>query len=112
MYKVIKIGAKDVPMLANGATPYRYKQIFRADYFKQVTEDNSPATSIDVFTKMGFVMAMQAEKKDMRKVSEDMFFEWLEQFESMDISNACGEIAVLIAGNEGTNADPKKQAAD
>lgn len=38
MYKIVNIGTKAIPMLANGATPYRFKQVFHMDLLKFFSE--------------------------------------------------------------------------
>ena len=110
MFGKVKIGAKEVEMLANAATPYRYQQIFHEDYIKKVTgkEEAEPA---DLFTKLGFVMAMQAAKKDMSKVSIADFYTWLEGFEPSDVFMAVDEISSIYYGNEAGDVDPKENNA-
>lgn len=106
MFGTVKIGDKEVEMTGNAATPYRFKQVFHEDYLKKVTgkEEAEPA---DFFAKLGFIMAMQAEKKDMSKLNEESFFRWLEAFEPSDVFSAADAIADLYAQNEETASDPK-----
>lgn len=111
MYGIVMIGGKGVEMVANAASPYRFKQIFREDFLKRAIETNGDETaSVDLFVKMGFIMAKQAEKADFDKLNEDSFFEWLEGFEPSDVQIAAGEIANIYAGNAETKATPKKKA--
>lgn len=106
MYGKVTIGDKEVELLANAATPYRYQQIFHEDYFKKVTgkEEAEPA---DLFVKLGFVMAMQALKKDMSKVSIADFYTWLEGFEPSGVFEAVDAIADVYNGNAKGEVDPK-----
>lgn len=106
MYGKVKIGNKEVEMLANAATPYRFQQIFHEDFIKKVTgkEDSEPA---DFFTKIGFTMAMQAMKKDMSKISIADFYTWLEGFEPADVFTAVDAIANLYNGNHEGDVNPK-----
>lgn len=106
MYGKVTIGKKEVEMVANAATPYRYQQIFHEDYLKKVMgkEETEPN---DFFAKMGFVMAMQAAKKDMSKLNEESFFKWLEGFEPSDVYAAAGDIAEVYNGNLEGDVDPK-----
>lgn len=106
MYGKVKIGEKEIEMLANAATPYRYQQIFHEDYIKQVT-GKTEAEPADLFTKLGFTMAMQAAKKDMSKVSIADFYAWLEEFEPSDVFAAAGTIADFYNGNGKGEVDPK-----
>lgn len=111
MYGTVTIGGKDVEMVANAASPYRFKQIFREDFLKRAIDTNGNETeSVDLFVRMGFIMAMQAEKADFAKLNEDSFFAWLEDFEPSDVQMAAGEIANIYAGNAETNSSPKRRA--
>lgn len=106
MYGTVSIGNKEVDMVANAATPYRYQQIFREDYLKKVSgkEETDPT---DFFVKIGFVMAMQAAKKDMSKINMESFYKWLEGFEPADVFAAAGDIADVYNGEAAGNVDPK-----
>lgn len=106
MFGKVKIGGKEVEMIGNAATPYRYQAIFHEDYLKKVT-GKEEADPNDFFAKIGFVMAMQAEKKDMSKINQDSFLAWLEQFEPGDVFEAVGEISDLYNGNSKGEVDPK-----
>lgn len=106
MYGVVKIGGKDIEMIGNAATPYRYKQIFHEDYLAQVTGKVETDPN-DFFVKIGFTMAMQATKKDMSKVGMEDFFAWLSQFEPADVFAAAEDIADLYNGNMETTVSPE-----
>lgn len=112
MFRVIKIGEKEVEMVATAATTYRYKQIFRRDYYRELNaEDRDQYDNVDIYTRMGFVMAKQAEKADMSKLNEEDFFEWLEQFDPVDLPFAINDIALLVSGSKEGTVDPKNEAA-
>lgn len=106
MYGKVMIGEKEVELVANAATPYRYKAIFHEDFLKKI-KGQEEADPNDFFAKLGYVMAMQAEKKDMSKLSMETFYKWLEEFEPSDVFNACDGIAEVYAGNTETSTDPK-----
>ena len=110
MYGKITIGEKEVEMLANAATPYYYNQVFHEDFFEQSQKmnENTSGMTVEVFTKIAFIMAKQAEKKDMSKVNEGQFMKWLGDFEPMDLPNAMPEIVDLYMGNKAGTATPKK----
>lgn len=100
MYAVIKIGEKDVPMLAMASADIYYEQIFGDDILKIMTDpvlyDNSDR--IKAIQKMGFVMAKCAELRDpkaMRELNEDSYIEWLEQFSRGDMLAAYEAIQEL-----------------
>lgn len=106
MYGKVTIGGKEIEMVANAATPYRYQQIFREDYLKKVT-GKEEADPNDFFAKIGFVMAMQAAKKDMSKINMETFYKWLEDFEPSEVFAAASDIADIYNGQEQGSADPK-----
>lgn len=110
MYKIIKIGTADVPMEANAATPYRYKQVFHEDFLARVQGNMTDVEAADVGSKLAFILAMQGEKKDMNHVNESQFYEWLALFEPMDVINALDEVMNLYRGNAVATSTPKKKS--
>lgn len=109
MFGKVKIGTKNVELVATAATPYWFKQIFHDDFFiiSQTVTDGNEGAAVDLFSKIGYIMAKQAEKADMRKLNEDTFIEWLEEFDPMDLALASGDIAMLYSGQTKTTAKPK-----
>jgi len=123
MYKEIKIGSKTVPMTANAATEYRCKQTFKQTLLKEflkiapAIESGAELSAeesdvvIDVSSKLGYIMAMQAAKADMTMLNEETYLQWLEEFEPLDILNATGDIIKLWIGQKATTSKPKKAGA-
>lgn len=117
MYREIKIGAKNVPMLANGATPIRFRMVFGKDImneFNKVNDDMGKAT--DSISELAFIMAKaaeaQTEGKSLATLNQDTFVEWLEQFEPLDIVMSADDIVNLYLGNEKTLSEDKKKVED
>jgi len=114
MYKVLTIDGREVPMIANAATPYRFKGVFHEDllrFFQEVSskglEDMGTA---EVMQKLGFIMAMQAEKADFSKINTDKYVEWLEGFsEPMALLMAAGQIMGVYTGQTETDTTAKKE---
>lgn len=107
MFGRVKIGQREVEMAANAASPYVYKLIFREDFLLQTQQKE---VSPDIFEKMGFVMAKQAEAgtlEELRKLTEEDFYEWLSGFEAMDLLEATAQIMDLYAKNEEKTSIPK-----
>jgi hypothetical protein len=105
MYGLVTIGDKKVPMLANAATPFRFKMLFQIDLLQTMMKgDDGDVTD---YEKLAFVMAMQAEKKDLSKLSEEDFFLWLEEFEFTDLVNALPEVVNIYMKNTKSDSDPK-----
>jgi len=116
MYKEIQIGDVTVPMLANGATPLRYKMIFGKDLITEFQGAQSDASkAMDSLPELAFIMAKAAEAReensdlDMNCLNRDMYISWLEQFGPFDIINASDQIVELYTGNMTTKSVPKKK---
>ena len=115
MYQEIKVGSTTVPMLANGATPIRFRMVFKKDLIATFhnSEDNTASAS-ECIPELAFIMAKAAEaqqKKDgklMSLLNQETFIEWLEQFEPLDLLEASDQIIELYAGNQVTTAKAKK----
>ena len=67
----------------------------------------------DLFQKMGFVMAkfyeLKASRKEMAKLNEDAYLDWLEQFEYADYVAAVGDIAEVYEGQTVSTSQEKKE---
>ena len=117
MYKVFTIGDVEVPANITAALPYRYQQVFHEDFLlvsrRMVDEQDEAvkdATASDIFVRMGFIMAMQASKKqaDLYKIGYQDFYTWMEQYEPDDILMAVNDIALLYKGQEVPSSVPKQ----
>lgn len=112
MYNVVKIGEKDVPMLCMASCDVYYRQIFHEDCIKlQSKSDFDEGDLINFVQRMGFVMAKFAELKDrkeMLKLTEDSFLDWLDQFDRVDYLNALADIRMTYEGQQLPVADAKK----
>lgn len=114
MYGEIKVGGINVPMIANAATPLRYKQLFGKDLlteFRGVEENEAKA--VESIPELAFIMAMTAKskdgKQDLSKLNLNLYMEWLEQFDPMDLPMASERIINLYLGNTVTSSEPKKK---
>lgn len=108
MRGVINIGDKSVEMVANGATPFLYKRVFRRDFLSATQKEDD----LDVYTELGFIMAMQAEKPTselINSLSIDDFYEWVVNFEAMDMVNHVTEIFELYQAQSFTTSKSKKK---
>lgn len=115
MYNVVKIGEKDVPMLCMASCDVYYRQIFHEDCIKlQSKSDFDEGDLINFVQRMGFVMAKFAELKDrkeMLKLTEDSYLDWLDQFDRVDYLNALADIRMTYEGQQLPVADTKKNTA-
>lgn len=109
MKGTVVIGDKKVEVVANAASPYLYKGVFHEDFLIEVQKSN-PST--DLFVKMGFIMAMQAAKsrQDVQNLNIDDFYDWLEEFDAMDILLATDALSNVYFDQTKGTAAPKVEA--
>lgn len=116
MYNKIVIGKKEVPMLSMASVDLYYRQIFHEDAIKLQSGKNfDEGDLINFVMRMGFVMAKFAELKDrkeMAKLNEDAFLDWLDQFERTDYLEALADIRATYEGQSLTESDAKKNNAE
>lgn len=121
MTGTIKIGAVEVEMLANAASPIFYKRLFREDFLLKLQElqgsiiqdgdQTKISGDVDIFSQMGFIMHSQVTMTDAQLLNlryED-FVKWLAQFSPLDVINASGEIANLYMSQDKTVVEAKKK---
>lgn len=112
MIKSVTIGDKEVILVANGATPYRYKQVFGSDIMKEltyITETEDTGKVIDTVSKLAYIMKSQAEKADMNTLDEESFITWLENFEPMDFVSYSKDIISVYMNNMKSDSVAKKK---
>lgn len=111
MYDTIRIGDRDVGMLANAASSYIYKQVFHEDLLKKFQNmETDPDEQIG--EKMGFIFAKQAEVKnpsELMKLTMTDFLEWLSEFDPLDIFFESDKIAELYQRQKKESSAPKDQ---
>lgn len=111
MFQIIKIGEHDVPMMAMASVDVYYRNIFHEDPIKLQVSDMDEGDMINFVMRMGFVMAKFAELKDrkeLNKLNEDNFIDWLDQFDRSEYLNALGDIRKTYEGQAVTASDEKK----
>ena len=114
MYREIKIGEVSIPMKATAATALRYRHVFGQDLMTELQDsEESTSLGIDTVQKLAFVMACAADpEKDMTKLNEEVYIEWLDKFEPLDLAMATQEIIDLYLGNTKGLSEVKKKAGD
>lgn len=112
MYNVVKIGEVNVPMLSVASTDIYYRNIFHEDPIAMQARGMDEGEAINLFLRMGFVMAKFAELKDrkaMNALNEDSFLEWLDGFDRGEYINALPDVRATYDGQAVTSADAKKK---
>jgi len=116
MFNIVKIGDKEVPMLSMASVDLYYRNIFHEDAIKlQASGNFDEGDLINFVSRMAFVMAKFAELKDrkeMNKLNEDMFLDWLDQFERQDFINALVDVRLTYEGQAVTASDAKKKSEE
>ena len=108
MRGIVNIGEKGVEMVATASTPIRLRQVFGIDYFAIVTKKPDESQMMDLYSKLAFIMAKQAEGADMNALTLLDFYDWTDQFEPLDVVLAVGEISNLYDKQAKTTAKAKK----
>ena len=111
MFKVIRIGEKEVPMLSMASVDVYYRNIFHEDPIALQAKGMDDGETIVFVMKMGFVMAKYAELKsreEMRSLNEDSYLEWLDDMERMDYLTALPDIRAVYEGQNLSTAEVKK----
>lgn len=111
MFKEVKIGEQMIPMKANGATPYRYRELFHKDIITMMNKGTNADDAVEMASELAFIMAKSAEDADMSRLNKDAFYEWLEQFETFDIVQASEEIFSVYVGQNVTTSTAKKKTS-
>lgn len=110
MYKIIKIGEKEVALDSSAALPIRYTKIFHENFFKSVDALTKAGESVEYFDtvqKLTYVMAMQADKADFNALNVETFEAWLDGFSIMEMMDAVDSIVEVYTDSAKTAADPK-----
>lgn len=117
MYGKVNFGEKEVELKATALTPVLFRRIFKFDLLNTLAKMRNIETldewsqieeglnAHELFTKLGFVMAMQGGKADYSKITIEDYYNWLDEFETNSI--AVDEIIKIYHGNTATTTDSK-----
>lgn len=108
MYRELQIGKKTIGFLSNGATPLYYKMLFKKDLLSMVNGTDMEIAQ-DNIPELAFIMAKQADKADMSKLSFEQYVEWVSLFEALDLVMAGAEIAGVYIADSIPMEEPKKK---
>lgn len=116
MFKEIMLGDKTLKLLANGATPYRYKQVFHKDVMKVLFNQDEAEIS-EIAAELAYIMNAQAinaedAKKSISTLNFDAFIKWLEDFEPLTFSMASDEIYNVFTSGALTSQKSKKKSEE
>lgn len=106
--ETVNIGETPVQMCVCASVIPCYRNIFNEDFLRKAAAEPD---NIDLFLRMGFVMAKFAELNDRGKVNRltpNDFMEWLDQFKTGDIIKAAGDIALVFMSEASPGVEAKK----
>lgn len=112
MYREIKVGDKQVPMLANAATPIRYRQVFGKNLLQYFTGEASNSEMAAVTGELAYILARAGEGADMNKLNIDDYIEWLEGFEAVawiDPETVKQVVGLYLGNMDGLSSAKKNQ---
>lgn len=115
MFNNVKIGDKTVPMLSMASVDVFYRNIFHEDPMKLQMETEDAGALINFHTRMAFIMAKYAEchdRREMAKLNEDSFLDWLDQFDRMDLMAALEDVMKTYNGQALTASEAKKNTEE
>lgn len=106
-------------LLANAATPLRYKHVFQDDLLTEIAnarktdENGREIYQIDFISELAFIMAMQAEALSdkaikLEKLNYEKYVDWLEQYDGMAFESAAEDILNVYVGNAVSDSKSKK----
>lgn len=114
MYREITIGKESVPMKATAATALRYRHVFGEDLMTEFQRvDNDSGLGMNALQQLSYIMACAADpEKDMNRLNEVTYMDWLEHFDPLDFADAAEDIVDLYLGNTKGLSEVKKKAGD
>ena len=120
MEKTIFVDDKEIRFKASAATPLVYRQAFGRDLFTDLqsiykafeTGEELSTDTLFIYEYLSFVMAMQAEGKEISTDTVKTDIEtWLDQFSIFSIYKVFPQIMDMWRTNEKQTVKPKNQAA-
>lgn len=112
MTKELTIGGKQISFTSNGATNLFYKQFFHKDLLKEISTDGKDMEiATDSIPELAFIMAKQADKADMMRLTTDMYIEWLELFGAFDLALMGKDIFNVYLADSMASEEPKKKVS-
>lgn len=107
---------KELGFMSNGLTQYRYRQFTGRELMKDISKlvdftgqrigDDADFTCID---KLAYIMNMSATGANMNTLTEESFFNWIEQFDSSNSLNIWSDIINAYYGTKKSTSEPKKE---
>lgn len=120
MIKTIEIDGKRIEFKATASTPRVYRQAFGRDIYLDLTslydaigkDEPLSVEALETYENISFIMAMQAEGKEIRRENIEKDMEnWLDQFSTFSIYRVVPQIMELWRLNTEQGSELKNQPA-
>ena len=110
MYGIVKVGERDVPMLATAATPIRYRQVFKKNLLPYFMGKASDEDAAEMVGELAYIMAAAADGSNQMALSEEGYVKWLEGFDALAFvdGRVVSDIIALYQGNAASHEEVKK----
>lgn len=110
----LSIGSKKVKLLTNAMTAVYFKQIFHEDMlvFMMVEAASgkvNDAEAVEFSQKLCYIMKEQAAKADMKSLTLETYYEWLETMSQMDLIEASNDIIDVFREEMAATSTSKKK---
>ena len=118
--KKIRIGDREVEMLAVASCNFYYRRLFAEDPFEiqaqAASREGGAAMGITFAMQMGFIMKKAAEahgdRNIMNALTLDEYLDWIDSFDTFDFAEPCGPIIELYASQTKTRSVEKKASGE
>lgn len=109
MYSKVNIGGKEIELCACASVNVCYMNVFHKDFLKEMSTDDG--VGMDSMMRMAFIMAKFAElktRKEVNRLNEDAYCDWLDQFTAGDLVLALPFIQAAYMQTTAPAVDAKK----
>lgn len=115
MKRTVTIGEKNIELEAVATISLIMKRLFKVNTFSEFEKLGEAKSgmideSMDLIMELAFVMAKQAECKDIKtmlSLTEEDYFEWLMQFDALDFVDPAKDIINVYLGSKSSEATAK-----
>lgn len=113
MFATVRIGDKNVEMAATAASPVYYRQLFHRDALRTFEKIQSgemdKSDAVDLFSELAFIMAKDAKRADMFRLTKEDYVSWLQEYDYMDLIDASDAIAGVYFSGRIQTTESKKE---
>ena len=114
MYSIVKVGNKEIPVVANAATAFIFKQTFKEDLLTFLTAEHSDGETTEMMLKVFYVIAKQAEITSMSELLKsemnyEKFIEFISDFDMLETGDIALQVFKVWGDNSESTAEDSKE---